>query len=487
MNSFKFLVSKLLLCSLLLFGEASVALSQLPDLNLIPMPKQVVPKSGVLTLDDSTKIFTANEQLQPLAKILSQSIHRVSDLKILVDNAGNNETDAAGKADFVGIRLSIDPQMKSEEYKISVDQSGQITGSNYRAVSWGVSTFIQLLDTSGPNNNLSVPCVEIVDSPDYEFRSVMIDVARRHHPVQTLKETIELMWLYKINYVHLHLSDNRHTAFTSKSLPKLATPGFAHSIEQWKELVEFADERGVTLIPEIDVPGHSANWVGRMPELFGSTDPETGKHRSVGIVNMANEKGLEALESLIDDLCDVFASSPYIHVGTDEVGAGSLIGLPEYRPYCEKHGLTEALKGQAHELFLHFIQRMNEVVRQRGKQAISWNDFRGASTKNVQIPTNLVQMIWTGSPVTMVEKGYPIINCCWLPLYMVPPQQRAPEDFRIYDWNVRQFQSWHEKQPTILSKDTPIMGAQVCFWEQRYNEVMPILRTRVPAFSERLW
>ena len=81
----------------------------------------------------------------------------------------------------------------------------------------------------------------------------------------------------------------------------------------------------------------------------------------------------------------------------------------------------------------------------------------------------------------------PIINSCWLPLYMVPPQQRAPEAYRIYDWNMHQFGNWQRNEPIVLSNEVPVMGATICFWEQRYNEVIPILRPRVPAFSERLW
>ncbi len=169
-----------------------------------------------------------------------------------------------------------------------------------------------------------------------------------------------------------------------------------------------------------------------MPELFGTTDPKTGESRPLGIVNIANEKAYKALDLLVKDLAKVFASSPYIQIGTDECGAGGLVKLPEYIPYCEKHGLKKALEGHAHELFLHFIDRMNTIVRKHGKQAIAWNDFGGARTPNVTIPKNLVAMVWTGSPVTMVERGYPIINRCWLPLL----RPRAPAFAE---------RLWHEK------------------------------------------
>lgn len=446
------------------------------DLDLIPVPKRVVCHSGFCSLGPGSKILVEEQTLLPLARILSHSVYLQTGVAL---------QPGMGKPARQSIMLSLDPKLTSEAYAITVKDSVAVTGHDYRSVAWGVATLLQLIQ--GDGGELSLPHLQIEDAPDYEFRSVLIDLARRPHPLETVKDTISLFWLYKINYMHLHLSDNQSTVFTSKSLPKMATPKVAFSIEECKDIVRFADERGVTIIPEIDVPGHAGSWVRKMPELFGTTDPKTGEARSLGIVNMANERAYEALDLLVGDLVDVFASSPYIQIGTDEVGAGGLMKLPEYKPYCEKHGLKRALAGHAHELFLHFIERMNTIVRKHGKQAIAWNDFGGASTPNVKIPTNLVTMVWTGSPLTMAERGYPIINCSWLPLYMVPPQQRAPEDYRIYDWHVRRFMKWSDKVPTVLPDETSIMGAQVCFWEQRYNEVIPILRSRLPAFSERIW
>lgn len=463
-------------CVLACLGSGTALAGEINDLNLVPVPKKVVHHEGICSLGSGSLIIAEDPALRPLVEILSHNIRLQTGIML---------TSGTGRRGEPGIVLRLDPMLGSEAYVITVKDSVTITGHDYRAAAWGVATLLQLVESNG--GKLSVPCLKIEDAPDYAFRSVMIDLARRAHPVDTLKDTINLLWLYKVNTMHLHLSDNQSTVFTSKSLPEMATPGVAYSIDQWKDIVRFADDRGVTLIPEIDVPGHSGSWVRKMPELFGTTDPKTGESRALGIVNMANERAYEALDLLVGDLAEVFASSPYIHIGTDEVGAGGLMRLPEYRPYCEKHGLSQALGGQAHELFLHFIERMNRIVRKHGKQAIAWNDFGGASTANVKIPTDLVTTVWTESPATMAERGYPIINCCWLPLYLVPPQQRAPEDHRIYDWHVRRFMRWSDKAPTILPNETPIMGAQMCFWEQRYNEVLPLLRPRIPAFAERIW
>lgn len=445
------------------------------EINLIPSPKHLKQGEGTLNLPADAKIAVRDPKLQPLAEVLAQQIFL---------RTGERFEVVEKEMEEAGIVLSTNPAFESEAYTIDIDRTTELVGKDYRAVAWSTATLIQLVEKH--ETGVALPRLSIKDAPDYKYRGVLIDLARRHHPLHTVKQAIAMLASYKINYVHLHLSDTQGCVYSSRVLPKMATEG-AYSWEQMKDLVRFADDRGVTIIPEIDIPGHSSSWVGKMPEIFGTTDPKTGESKRLNIVNMANENAYEALDSLIGELSEVFASSPYIHIGTDETGAGGLIKLPEYQPYCKKHGLTEALDGKAHELYLHFIERMNEVVRKHGKQTIAWNDFRGASTPNVEIPTNLVAMCWTGSPEPMVAKGYPIINCCWVPLYMVPPQGRAPEAHRIYDWDVRTFMDWHWDEPIALPEATPVMGAQICFWEQRYNEVLPILRPRVPAFAERLW
>lgn len=458
----------------LAFGNL-LAASEPATLNLLPAPKSVVRSKGEVTFAKTTRIVAQKRSLLPVAKILSHNIFMQTGitLPIAIDSLSED-----------GIILGLDESFESEAYSLNIDDSVRIVGKDYKAVVWGAGTLLQLLSPS--NEGISLPKLTIKDSPDYEFRSVLLDLARRWHPVDTVKQSIDLLSLYKINFMHLHLSDTQACVYTSKVLPKMATRR-AYSWDEMKDIVSYADQRGVTIIPEIDVPGHSSSWVRKMPKRFGTTNPETGESKPLGIVNMANENSYVALDLLVGELCEVFASSPYIHMGTDETGAGGLINLPEYQPYCKKHGLSEAAKGRAHELFLHFIQRMNEIVRKHGKQAIAWNDFGGASTPNVSIPTNVTTMYWVGSVKAIANKGYPIINCCRLPLYLVPPQQSAPEDHRIYAWDAHQFANWDNPDAVRLPESVPIKGAQICFWEQRYNEVIPLLRPRVPAFAERLW
>ncbi|MGC4004780.1 MAG: family 20 glycosylhydrolase [Pirellulales bacterium] len=304
--------------------------------------------------------------------------------------------------------------------------------------------------------------------------------------METLKDSIELLRLAKIRYLHLHLSDFESCTFTSRAFPKFATPGRSFTIEQWKDLVRYADDRGVTIIPEIDMPGHAGSWVGSVPEVFGTTDAN-GKPKSTGVVNMASEKAYEGIDTLIGELCEIFRSSPYIHIGADEVSADGLKALPEYAVYSREHGLKLATDGQAHELLCHFVVRVDEIVRKHGRKSIVWSGFPHRGTANVKIPKDIVIMAWDAQPQDFLAAGFQVVNCCWLPLYMVPPQTRAPTAEMIIAWNTRKFDSWEWDHAIQLPADAPIFGAQLCLWEQRYNEVVPIISSRIFALSERTW
>ena len=445
-------------------------------LNLVPWPKHVELGSGTLELTEKSRIVTADTELMPLAKVLSDEIYMVSGLRL---------STAKGKAGQGDIALILDKSLKNEAYKLRVDSNAVVMGGDYRAVAWGTATLLQAMSYDG--GTVTLPKMTVSDEPAYAFRSVMVDVARRWHPVSTLKDTIELLRFYKIRYLQLHLSDDPSFTFPSKAFPKLMTSKHSYTWEEMEEIVRYADERGVTIIPEIDVPAHSTPLHRRMPEIFGTVDPKTGEARSTGVLNMANEKAYEALDILVGELCDMFKSSPYIHVGADEVWAEGLKNVPEYMPYVKKHGLKLAEEGNVGELYCHFVVRMNEIVRKHDRQMIVWNNFPSNGTPNVKIPRDFLVMAWSGSPMNLVKEGFEIVNCCWLPLYMVPPQGRAPLPEWIYAWNARQASWWENATPIEIPADAPLHGAQICYWEQRYNQVIPILRPRVPALSERLW
>ncbi|PQO47226.1 family 20 glycosylhydrolase [Blastopirellula marina] len=463
--------------SLLLIGAlASVAHSAQPP-ALTPPPKSLQLQAGTLSLTANSSIAATDQALLPLARILADEIFLSSTVKLAVK-------EGTGSPGDIVLQLAT-PADATEAYQLTIDKQAVVSAGNYQAVALGTTTLLQLIQADG--DQLNLPKLKIADQPDHPFRSVMLDLARRWHPLDTLKETIELARLAKLRYLHLHLSDNQSCTFTSTAFPKLATPGRSYTQAEWKELVQYADQRGITIIPEIDMPGHSGAWVSQAPEAFGTVDPETGKAVSLGIVNMVNEKSYESLDILIGELCETFASSPYIHIGADEIWAENLKELPEYQPYVKQHGLTLAQEGDIGELICHFIVRVNKIVRQHGRQSIAWSGFHHDGTKNVKIPHDIIVMTWDTNPNLIADAGFPVINACWIPLYMVPSQSRGPTAEMIYDWYPQKFDGWYWGEAIDLDPAKPVLGAQICMWEQRYNEVIPILQERVFALNERLW
>lgn len=457
-----------------LVGAHAPAVFAAEQLNLIPWPKSVDALGGRMQVTEQSRIVISDKSLASLGDILSEDIWRLTALRLKVTE---------GKAGPGDLAIQLSPGLKAEAYTVGITDRALIKGGTYQACAWGEVTLVQLLKN---DDKVSLPRVGIRDQPDTEYRGTMIDLARRWHPVQTVKDSIELARLYKIRYLHLHLSDNQLFVFPSKSFPELASRNESYTLDEMTDIVRFADERGVTLIPEIDVPGHAGSWIGKRADIFGTTDPATGESKSTGVVNMASEKAYEGMDALVGDLCDMFKSSPYIHLGTDETSADGLKKLPEYKVYTEKHGLKEAAEGHAHELFSHFIARMDEIVKKHGRQMIVWG--APGSTAKVKAPTDAIDMEWDGDPVAGLKKGFKVINASQSSLYIVPPQGGAPTPESLYAWNARLVHINSSGGPTqIPATEKNLIGAQLCFWEQRYNEVIPILRPRISAMSERLW
>ena len=241
--------------------------------------------------------------------------------------------------------------------------------------------------------------MSVQDRPDFPFRSAMTDIARKWHPLVNLYELVDLFRFYKIRYLQFHMNDHGMFTFGSKLFPKLPTEGKYgrryYTIEELKALVAYADARGVTLIPEIELPGHSD--AGRlMPEVFGTKDQTTGNYRNAGMVNLTRDDTIEACGRLLDEVMDVFASSPYVSIGADEVARPAIAKIPEYDDFCRRHGLKNTA-----EVYRHFVARMAEVARGRGKTLMTYAE---------EGPKGVLQMPWVGNDDAYTKQGYKVVR-----------------------------------------------------------------------------
>ncbi len=373
------------------------------------------------------------------------------------------------------IMLSIDSSLKGEAYSLDIDKTFNVRGGDYNAVALGTVTLLQALtfDAGG----VTAPKLNVNDHPAFAYRGLMLDCARVHHGIDNLKQAVVLARAYKIPYLQLHLSDDQGFTFPSTAFSKLATPNHSYTLEELRDLQTFARDRGIIIVPEIDVPGHSGGLNKVAPEIFGGAG---------STINCGDEKAIAALNTLVGEILDVFPTTPYFHIGSDEVWFGEVAKLPSFQARMRELGTADP-----QDVFRWFIGQMDGIVKKHGRTTICWEGFgRGGK---VHVPTDVIVMpfdcIYYDGSEHLLEDGYKVINASWTPLYVVNDHKWSAD--RIYDWNVFKFSRFSMDYPTdnfFHGAKTPlVLGGQMCTWEQGPDVEINSLRNRLPAMAERLW
>ena len=471
-------------------NENPMQISHTPQNKIIPTPKEIkyLSNKKCLKLPKDIKVYSSDASLRPIVTIF------VEQLNLL----GHKHQLSFDKTTNANMSIMLDETLKTEEYQINIDQSVILSGGSYKAISSAMSSMLHLIEKK--DDYTLFPMVEIKDYPDATFRGLMIDVARRWHSINTLKKLVDMSAFYKLNYMQLHLTDDQSFTLPSKAYPKLATKDRHYTKEELVDLVNYADLRGITLIPEIDIPGHSRKFIETYPEIFSPKLKKWGKNMWGGdafnnVINVGSEKVYSALDVILDEVIEIFHTSPYIHIGADEATIDNLKGDPLAEAMMKK----ENLEGNVHELYRHFIVRMNDMVKSKNKTMCIWEGFKREG--KIEIPKDLIVFEFESLynlPNHLIEDGYTLVNTSWTPLYVVGtgieggwiPRKWEPK--KIYSWNMWQFENWYHKSPSFkkpiqLDKTPLVIGAQMCAWEQTDEGEIPSLRRRVPPFVERIW
>jgi hexosaminidase len=412
--------------------------------------------------------IASDAETAALCDVIREDLYRLTGIKI----KGGTKPD---------IRLSINAGLKEETYRIQVQaKSISIQGGSYAAVSMGWMSVLQSAVIE--KGRLKLPEMEINDYPDMEYRGLMIDLARRFHPHYVVKQVIDICRWYKIRYLQLHLSDDQLYVFPSTKFPKLLKEGVHYTMEQIQEIVAYADARGVTLIPEIEGPGHSTILRTAYPEIFGT--------KEYGCMDISDEKAVEAIKILSEEVMNAFPSSPYFHIGADETNLNTLKKQPHVIEKIEEKGYNDV-----HDLYLDYLCEMHRFVQSKGKQTLAWEGFDKDGSEKVKIPKDLIVCAFETMyqrPDSLVENGYHIINTTWLPLYITEGRRWSLE--KIFNWNYYTWGHYYEKAPAskapiVLNEKERryINGAQMCSWELREDMEYPALCKRLGAMSERIW
>jgi hypothetical protein len=422
-----------------------------PELSIIPLPGSLVRNAGTMTLASSSRIVAADSTLQPLANVLQQEINALCglNLSVIVSTSAQN-------GDIV---LSYNAN-SGEAYTLNIDTKATVSAGNYQALALGSSSLIQLIGLS-----TTLPCVSIQDLPNSGYRSLMADVARRYHSISELKQLVKLCRLYKVRYLHLHFTDDQTFMFPSTAYPALDdtnnTGQPAYAIADLQGLESYAVARGVTIIPELDVPGHATKMVSQYPSVFGG---------SGACIDYASTTAKNACKTIIGEMLNIFTTTPYFHIGGDESGAS---------------GPNFAL----------FLNELNTYVKSRGKTAIVWEGFgRGSGVATDIIITNWTQNAYP--PDQVLADGYTNINASWIPLYVVQHYSSTTDitaypPSQIYTFSKYLFgNEGTASYPTgaiSVSPSSNVLGAEMCWWEGVGSYAIQYLRQRVAPMCAKVW
>ncbi|MBK1833744.1 family 20 glycosylhydrolase [Roseibacillus ishigakijimensis] len=470
------------------------------EVTFLPRPSELElhREQAALRLSDATRILFETREaprerersLEPLARVLAGELEILTGrAPVVVEWDGGQVPPGSDILLRFSSPATPFPETEAEEvqgYQLRTTAKGcEVRAPYYKAVAYGTATLLQALGED--ERGFYLPAMTVKDSPAAAYRGISLDVARQPHSIEVIQSVVDMARLYKIRYLQLHLTDDQLFTFPYPGITDRLERNISYSREDLVRLVEYADHRGVTLIPEMDLPGHSA----RLKES-GYLEP-TKSDRDV-----ADPANFAKIQAVMDEMLIVFASSPYFHIGGDESSAGSAL-----EP---------------------FLAAMNEHLRDDppgGKRRLLvWEGFGGAPVEELPATgeDRILVMAWESSynaPWNLLRAGYEVINCSWKPMYVVGggtlfhPGSTGGRKFfpeEIHRWHKDLFMHWepgrpvyedagprdadrtdHEWDASVLGLDDQILGGQLLFWEQEEKSVMNELIPRLPVMAERLW
>jgi hexosaminidase len=433
------------------------------DLPLVPYPRSVSVATGEMSLTADSRIVVTDERLAPLADVLAAELLQVTGLQLPTAAA----TARPGDIVLAWREVSLDPG--DDDYELTVDDRATVVGGSYRAVAHGTVTLLQALRADA--GRATLPRLTVADGPKLPYCGAMLDLARKPYSIATLRQCVDVCRFHKIRYLQLHMTDENAWTFPSTAYPKLGSQNFAwaggdaprrYDVDELRALVAYADARGVTLVPEIEVPGHSGQLRGTLTDIFGYRDA-AGQIAALGVINMVSDRALAALDVIMGEAADIFRSSPYIHIGCDEASLGGVEEMPEVLEYVARHKLP-----YPHAVFNSFVHRMHQIVTRHGKQMIVWE---GAPLGPDPLPKDIIFMPWVGHSAVaaqLVREGYTLINAPW------GVEKPYHDPYRV---NAAQ----------LAPGEPLLLGATSILWESPSDRAVPYLRFTGALRNEPTW
>ena len=483
------------------------------SIAIIPKPLAMQVHDGHFILSNSTAVTTNSTETD-----VKQSIQWFIDKMAASTGYHLSTNKSSNNAINFLLNKQADTSLHNEGYTLKVTPSMvTITANKPAGLFYGLQTLLQLLPpsiesvTNVQNANWAMPCVDIKDIPRFGWRGLMLDVSRHFFTKQEVEEYIDQLARYKYNTLHLHLADDQGWRIEIKSLPELtkvgarrvqrtgrwgtfmpalagepATDGGFYTQEDMKEIIKYAKDRFITILPEIDVPAHSLALIASYPNLSCTQLPYSvnagGKayERNDNVLCIGNDSTFTMLDKIFTEIAALFPN-PYIHIGGDEAYKGFWDACPK----CQKRMADEHLKN-VDELQSYFVKRVEKIIESKDKKLIGWDEILEGG-----LAPNATVMSWRGMSggVAAAKMNHHVVmtpwDYCYLDLYQAEPTNEPPT------YGLCRLSDSYNYEPVPDSIDEKyILGGQGNLWSEsiptfRHAEYMTW--PRGIALSEVYW
>ncbi len=373
--------------------------------NLMPEPSSLTAGDGAFPLTSSLTVGLSGTRSPRLDAAVLRTLKR------LEDKTGQPLPRSLGTAATGALTLSVaaDPPVQTidedESYTLTVTASAiTIKAPTTTGALHALETLLQLVQPAQPSGSAYIlPAVTITDSPRFRWRGLMIDCGRHFEPLDVLKRNLDAMAAVKLNVFHWHLTEDQGFRIESRLYPKLTalgSDGLFYTQDDARELVRYARDRGIRVIPEFEMPGHSAAWLVAYPELASGTVP-TGIRREFGISDFAidptREETYTFLRKFLTEMSTLFPDQ-YIHIGGDEAPAPDWKRNPKILDFMRKHDLKDNDALQA-----YFNTRVLKILTSLHRRMVGWDEIF-----NPALPKDVVVQSWRGeaSLAKGAQQGY---------------------------------------------------------------------------------
>lgn len=399
-------MKRLLLLSALLSCVAATALqAKQATLQITPQPREISMAKGIFNMRGAGFNYASSleertvKAIASLADDISAASGKVSSLAIA---AGVNSYAAASS--LKGIYFLEDKSLPAENYRIEISRKGiKVTAAEHNGFFYAVQTLRQMLPVEvykgKSGGSWKLPCCTIADGPRFGYRGILLDACRHFWSVEETKKILDVLAVYKLNRLHWHLTEDQGWRIEMKRYPRLTEIGAFRSgtqigndrnssdgiryggfytHEQIKEIVDYAWERGITIVPEVDLPGHMLGALASFPELGCTGGPyEVWTHWGVSedVLCVGKDETFAFLEGVMDELCELFPSE-YIHIGGDECPKNRWAQCPRCQARADALGLVSDAKGSREQKLQSYVTaRMQSYLESKGRKIIGWDEI----------------------------------------------------------------------------------------------------------------